>query len=238
MKWIQPRIGLTLLFAVSLGLTRYFSGEPSSIPGLVDLKFSHRFHLKQANASCEDCHVGARGSTASSDSNLPDEPACLKCHDGTKARKACTLCHTNPKSVRPFQVPSREFRFNHHQHLQLGNVAPVLAAAMDSGKYMSNSEGIRPQLETENGCVACHRGLQEADFSSTANLPQMADCLVCHTEIDPPFSCSFCHTKGAKVKPSSHTADYIDLHSRWDIKLDRQSCKICHGVKFQCMGCH
>jgi hypothetical protein len=238
MKWNQPRIRLTLFFAVSLGLARYFLGEPSPIPGSVDLKFSHRFHLKEANATCEDCHVGARSSTSSSDRNLPDEQACLKCHDGTKAGKACTVCHTNPQSVRPLQLPPREIHFNHHQHLQLGNLAPILAAAMDSGKYMSKSERIRPQLETENACVACHRGLQEADFSTGANLPQMADCLVCHTEIDPPFSCSFCHTKGAKVKPSSHTADFIDLHSSRKTKLDRQSCKICHGIKFQCMGCH
>jgi Cytochrome c7 and related cytochrome c len=238
MKWNQPRIRLTLFFAVSLGLARYFLGEPSPIPGSVDLKFSHRFHLKEANATCEDCHVGARSSTSSSDRNLPDEQACLKCHDGTKAGKACTVCHTNPQSVRPLQLPPREIHFNHHQHLQLGNLAPILAAAMDSGKYMSKSERIRPQLETENACVACHRGLQEADFSTGANLPQMADCLVCHTEIDPPFSCSFCHTTGAKVKPSSHTADFIDLHSSRKTKLDRQSCKICHGIKFQCMGCH
>ena len=238
MKWIQPWLWLTPLFAVSLALTRCFLGEPSPIPRVVGLKFSHRFHLNQVSATCEDCHVDARSSTASSDNNLPKEQACLRCHNGTKARKACTVCHTNPKSARPLQLPPREFRFNHRQHLQLGNVAPVLAAAIDSGKYMAKSEGIRTQLESENACVACHRGLQEADYSSVANLPQMPDCLVCHTKIDPPFSCSFCHTKEAKIKPPSHTADYIDLHSSRNIKLDKQSCKICHGVTFQCMGCH
>jgi c(7)-type cytochrome triheme protein len=203
-----------------------------------NLLFSHRFHLTQAKASCLDCHARIQDSTSASDSNLPAERDCLKCHDGQRARRECPVCHKNQESVDPMESPARDFRFDHKLHLGLGNLAPVIAAAIDQGSYLSRAQNIREHLNGENLCQACHRGLEETDLASRTNLPQMADCLVCHFEIAPPFSCEFCHTKDAKIKPASHTPDYLDLHSSGKVKLEKQSCRICHGVGFRCMGCH
>ena len=121
----------------------------------------------------------------------------------------------------------------------MGNIAPLLAAAIDKRKYLAPAAKIRPLLNTKEPCAACHRGLQLTDYSSKVNLPHMADCLVCHSQIDAPFSCEKCHiAKAERLKPASHTPDYIDLHSSKKTKLDKPSCVICHGASFRCMGCH
>lgn len=163
------------------------------------------------------------------DNNLPDKAVCLPCHKSAivmkqAARKpaATLLAH-----------------FDHEMHLKLGNIAPVIAAAIDSKQYLSPAAGeIRRHLNTANPCVACHRGLEESDAVTHSALPQMADCLVCHNKIDPPFSCEFCHSKNANLKPASHTPDYLDTHTRKNAIPDKASCAICHGRRFTCLGCH
>ena len=90
----------------------------------------------------------------------------------------------------------------------MGNLAPVIAAAIDKKTYLQPPGDIRRHLNTQNACEACHRGLEESDQVTPAAMPQMADCLVCHTEIDNPFSCEKCHAKNAALKPASHVASY------------------------------
>jgi hypothetical protein len=196
-------------------------------------RFSHRRHLAMKSVGCEDCHYSVLSSWLATDDNLPKAATCLACHDGLHAMK-----HDDGEKAYAFKSPTRTLKFSHQQHLALGNVAPALAAAIDSGTYLSPTRPARSQLETENACMACHRGLQESDATGAANHPQMADCLVCHTTIDPPFSCELCHTQEAKIKPASHTSNFLDLHSSRHAKLDKASCRICHGVGFRCMGCH
>ena len=115
----------------------------------------------------------------------------------------------------------------------------LIAAAIDKGTYLGkNGADIRPLLNSSNQCEACHRGLEVSEKVSRANMPQMADCLVCHNKIDPPFSCEFCHANGMALKPANHVSDFLDTHSRKDAKLDRTTCAVCHARKFTCMGCH
>ena len=128
--------------------------------------------------------------------------------------------------------------FSHKKHLAIGNIAPILAAAIDKGTYLGNPADIRRHLNTTNPCAACHRGLEDSDHVSKLNMPQMADCLVCHSKIDPPDSCTFCHVAGAKFRPASHTTDFLDKHNSKKAGLDYQTCAVCHGRKFMCMGCH
>ena len=130
--------------------------------------------------------------------------------------------------------------FSHKKHLALGNIAPVIARAIDNGTYLSPPAGnLRAQLDTKNPCEACHRGLAEAEEITRANMPQMADCLVCHDQVEPPFSCSFCHTKDAVLKPAAtHTPDFLDSHPKKLASLGKETCDVCHGRKFRCLGCH
>lgn len=152
---------------------------------------------------------------------------------------ACTSCHADVAASTTLRAkPGRNTRFNHKLHLAMGNLAPVIAAAIDSGRYLGARGDIRQHLNTSNQCVACHRGLEESGQVTKANLPKMADCLVCHNQIEAPFSCEKCHLNTAVLKPASHTRDYIDFHSSKNARLDKQSCVICHGTQFRCMGCH
>ena len=128
--------------------------------------------------------------------------------------------------------------FSHKKHLALGNLAPVIAAAIDKGIYLGNGKDIRKYLDSNNPCMACHRMLEDSDRVSAATRPRMADCLVCHNKFDPPDSCAFCHVAGAKLTPANHVGEFIDTHTRKDSGLDYASCAICHGRKFSCLGCH
>jgi hypothetical protein len=141
--------------------------------------------------------------------------------------------------ILPAQAPPALKEFSHAKHLKLGNVAPVIAGAIDQRAYLGRDGAkIRPLLNSSNPCAACHRGLEESDAVSRANMPQMADCLVCHNQIDLPDSCEFCHPKGAQLKPASHVPGFLDSHTNKKAGLDLQSCAVCHGRKFTCLGCH
>jgi hypothetical protein len=129
--------------------------------------------------------------------------------------------------------------FSHKKHLKLGNVAPVIASAIDKGTYLGNDGAkIRPLLNTNNACAACHHGIEESDAVSRESMPHMADCLVCHNQIELPDSCAFCHPKDANLRPVNHVADFLDTHTNKRAGLDMTTCAVCHGRKFTCLGCH
>lgn len=186
--------------------------------------FSHKLHLKQ-KLECSTCHAKAVLSTQASDNLLPASQVCAKCHE--RATVSTPRAHAVQK-------------FNHALHLKMGNVAPVIARAIDTGAYLGPvPPGLRARLNTKNACTACHRGMEESvAVARSAAMPRMADCLVCHNRIEPPFSCEKCHTEVAKLNPANHTPDWVDVHSSGTQKLDKQSCAVCHGRNFTCQGCH
>jgi hypothetical protein len=186
--------------------------------------FSHELHL-QVHLSCTSCHTQAPASSKLEDNLLPPEKVCLDCHDQAVIKKPS---------------PTLLNRFSHQRHVALGNIAPVLRAAVKSGTYLSKPGDLLTKLDAagSEACAACHRGLESAESVSKANFPQMADCLVCHNKIDAPFSCEFCHARSAALKPANHTGDFLDGHTRKDAPLDRTTCAVCHGRKFTCLGCH
>jgi hypothetical protein len=155
---------------------------------------------------------------------------------GTAQTSAAVQVSASGRPAHPDWQPLKAF--SHKKHLALGNIAPVIARAIDKGTYLSPPGNLRGQLNTTNPCEACHRGLGQSDQITRANMPQMADCLVCHDQVDPPFSCSFCHTSEAKLKPATHTPDFLDSHPKSLASLGKETCDVCHGRKFRCLGCH
>jgi predicted CXXCH cytochrome family protein len=184
--------------------------------------FSHKVHL-QLKLECTGCHTAAATSTKPADNLLPNAKVCLGCHPSAEigAPPATRVAH-----------------FSHQQHLKMGNIAPVIAAAIDKNNYLQPAGGIRPQLDTSNACEACHRGLHDSDQVSAGNMPKMADCIVCHNQIDNPFSCEKCHVNNDNLKPASHVEGFMSAHSSGKLNLDKASCTICHGRTFRCLGCH
>ena len=187
--------------------------------------FSHKLHLKLI-PKCTDCHSSVATSTKVEDNLLPTASACTRCHQG----QGVVIREPEPTTLA---------RFSHEQHLKFGNVSKVIASAIDRKTYLSaGGDLLRRHLDTQNPCGACHRGLEESDVVTHANLPQMADCLVCHSKIDPPDSCATCHSKTMVLKPLSHDEGLFSNHSSGRLKLDKTTCAVCHGRRFTCLGCH
>lgn len=186
--------------------------------------FSHRQHLL-IKLPCTKCHSAATSSSRASDNLLPKTTVCAECHQ-------------DQRTPRTTPTPVFVAKFSHALHAKLGNVAPVIASAIDKGMYLSKPGDARQHLNTSNACEACHRGLHTADRVTKAHFPQMADCLVCHNRIEPPFSCTQCHLEGPALRPASHTAEFLDLHSSGKLNMDKSTCAVCHGRRFTCQGCH
>lgn len=150
--------------------------------------------------------------------------------------EVCAECHKDV-AIRPPRALKLAV-FDHARHLKLGDIAPVLKAAVQSKSYLGEAGGMLQWLDSRNECLACHRGIQESTAiaaDAKHHLPQMADCLTCHNKIDPPFSCETCHLQDKTLKPATHTPEFLDAHTK---RSTKQGCAICHGRKFTCLGCH
>lgn len=194
--------------------------------------FSHRVHLQQ-KIDCLVCHSAAASSKAASDNLLPGPDVCLGCHTGDRKLTADPAI----KAPRKLTVT----KFNHQLHVKLGPaIAATVLKAIETKRYLSDPGNLADQLAAagKHPCTGCHRGLEKSDAATMAAFPQMADCLTCHNTIDPPFSCVKCHEEEQRLKPASHTNDWIDRHSTGKANLDKASCAVCHGRNFTCLGCH
>lgn len=159
--------------------------------------------------------------------------------------KGCQPCHAAiPKSrevVARAARPVRWVKFSHETHVKLAGIAATLQKAVDNKSYLGmRAPDLREAMASSNACQACHRGMGEvAGELAKANYPAMADCLVCHNKIDPPFSCAQCHAEDPKaLQPASHVAGFVDLHTSKTAGLEKATCAGCHGRRFTCMGCH
>ena len=204
----------------------------TTVLGAQELAFPHQPHIAQG-LDCLVCHSEATASSTSEDLLLPDAMLCQSCHNDQIAPQI------DASAILGKQPVSRSFRFDHQQHLGLGNIAPRIAKAIDEDNYFGHPGDLRRFLDSKNACAACHRGMEESTVTGLKiHLPQMADCIVCHTEIDNPFTCTDCHSDNAVLMPVDHSREFVDLHSTGRVELDKISCLPCHGKNFSCMGCH
>lgn len=191
--------------------------------GAQNKPFSHRQHLA-LKLQCLTCHQTVTASTRAEDNNLPAAAVCATCHSDGRAAKAPAKRQVD--------------KFNHQLHTKFGNIAPMLRAAI-AGKTYLDTKRTPGHLDTTNNCAGCHHGIEQSEDVRTASVfPLMADCLVCHTKQDPPFSCEKCHNDVAALKPANHSTDFLDKHNRMKDTLDKSNCASCHGRQFTCLGCH
>jgi nitrate reductase cytochrome c-type subunit len=159
----------------------------------------------------------------------------------------CLTCHAQQKHSTSLSDARRGKvlkDFSHFRHLSFGNLAPVIAGAIDRREYLGSPNKIdilklRGDLITDNPCQACHRGLASQTGAITKeHFPHMEDCLVCHSKVDAPFSCTQCHPPTLNLKPANHAPDFLDRHTTGKLNLDKTTCAACHGKRFTCLGCH
>ena len=110
--------------------------------------------------------------------------------------------------------------------------ADVCLWVVGTGPEAGALEGLRDQLSLKERVRFFGQQVHVQPYM------QAADCLVCHNQVDPPDSCEFCHPRGAQLKPANHVPGFLDSHTNKNSGLDLQTCAVCHGRKFTCLGCH
>ena len=174
------------------------------------LKFSHKYHIKEVSAECITCHPAAPTSKSSSDNLASGHDQCSGCHQEQVASE-CGYCHKNPENIVARPVADRTVIFSHESHLA------------------------RKDVE----CATCHQGLDEVDLSGAENLPDMATCNTCHNNVKATNACENCHTDFVTLLPADHKrSDFMRSH-RDEVRLGAMttSCQTCHGESF-CQQCH
>lgn len=172
------------------------------------IKFSHKYHLVELEASCTDCHTKAETSVLADDKLLPAKSDCEACHD-VEDEESCTTCHFEEEETRlPLPAVEREVRFNHQLHVE--------------------QEGL--------SCETCHKNLSELDFADTNSLPTMVDCSLCHNNQKAALECTGCHTNTLNLRPVNHLADFLVSHKNL-ARISQEECVVCH-TQNDCAECH
>jgi len=218
-----------MLYVVTLSGTLLLAQTPTP-------EFSHSVHLKTVGLTCVQCHTSVSESRSAKDVNLPNAEICAMCHsaeDGDQRGKASDFVP---------EVPPRPVNFNHQQHLGISDLLPRIVNALESGHYPEGDPAaIRRQIDSEEACTACHRGLQQTDLGRRENYPLMSDCLACHKPAGNAMAeCRKCHVPEFSLLPADHQAPtFFDDHSTEGQKKNIERCRQCHTPRFNpCSQCH
>ena len=190
-----------------------------------DVIFSHETH---SFASCDTCHLDARGGDpdlAAARADLPAMAICFQCHDGTSLSNDCELCHVENRALRKPQFHNATWPRAH--------------------EHMADSEAYKCQLcHIENDCADCHSERMPLSHTPRFNRSthgRMAtrdreSCATCHLS----EFCEDCHSQ----PPPDHTPAFIgDLtlgvagHKQAAL-LRGRACLVCHGFEDACASCH
>ncbi len=172
------------------------------------IKFSHKFHVTEAEAFCTDCHASAETSVTSTDDLFPDMERCGYCHD-VDSEDNCTKCHIGEEeNWQALPRPQKTLRFNHKLHVGMKDIK----------------------------CQTCHRDIEKVDFATKKNLPEMQVCSQCHNNVQAPLECTNCHTSTLNLRPQDHTADYMVTHKNV-ARFGEEECAVCHTDN-DCAECH
>jgi hypothetical protein len=200
------------------------------------LRFSHSVHIKTVGLTCVQCHTSISESRSAKDVNLPNAETCGLCHSaeaGDLRGKASDISA---------EVPPRPVLFNHERHLGISDLVVRLVKALESGSYPEgNPAAIRSQIDSDEVCTGCHRGLQQTDLGRREHYPLMSDCLACHTPAGNAMAeCRTCHVPEFDLLPADHkTPTFFDEHSAEERKQNNERCRQCHTPRFNpCSQCH
>jgi hypothetical protein len=173
------------------------------------IKFNHKFHIQDSGVECAVCHHAASTSTRSADNLMGDHESCTSCHEGEITDK-CGYCHVDPENIVSIENPERELIFSHENHV--GN----------------NIE-----------CTQCHSGLENVEYASQENMPEMELCVSCHKEETVADECGTCHTDFVSLLPGDHLRGSFRKDHKRLTRLGSYeiTCATCHSESF-CQDCH
>jgi len=177
----------------------------------VGLKFSHRFHIEEQEASCDDCHK------TDDDGNrqAATMEQCQACHDidTDNPSEECLVCHTQKSAENDYEIESSE---------KPENFADLIFSH---------------DVHSDFKCQQCHVPTDQGKGFSPG--PQMDTCLKCHQANDGPLDCESCHEKiRREVEPENHHQDWESKHG-FNARLNQKECFYCHKSRQEfCEKCH
>jgi hypothetical protein len=140
-----------------------------------DLLVPHRAHVKILKIDCVECHVDLVHADNKEGVNRPKMTMCLeKCHDGKKASRECTACHT--KKNAPDTHNAKNWLTVHEQQSKTGDCGTCHAWAPD---FCNECHQQRPKS---------HSGNWKKDHQTRAK-QSTKGCMFCHDE----KFCKKCH---------------------------------------------
>jgi hypothetical protein len=201
-------LALLCVFAFTVISSSREVGQTQQKPSSV--KFSHRFHVRDAGVACADCHTAAPTSKLASDTLFAKHEQCQTCHE-EQINSKCVFCHTNddPSTYTATQPQRRNLIFSHETHVK------------------------GQKLE----CEKCHTGVDQAEIGISVRIPAMPTCNTCHNDVKASNACEGCHVDLAALRPREHNrTDFVREH-KTIARLSTATCATCHTQE-TCADCH
>jgi hypothetical protein len=174
------------------------------------VKFSHKFHVRDAGIACADCHVAVMTSKLATDTLLAKHENCQTCHE-EQVNTKCSFCHTNedPGTYKATELPKRNLIFSHEFHAKDQKVE----------------------------CEKCHTGVDQAEIGVSVHIPSMPTCTTCHNDVKASNACEKCHFDLSALRPREHNrTDFVHEH-KLTARLSTATCATCHTQE-SCSDCH
>lgn len=140
-----------------------------------DLNIPHRAHVSVLRMKCVDCHDYLVHKATPAGKHTPPMAGCLKCHDGRRAKNACSACHTEKSE--PLTHRTAEWLVVHPEKAN----AECNTCHAWTQKWCADCHAKRPRshgtdwrskhrlrIDERRNCEACHVG----EF-----------CVRCHGEV-------------------------------------------------------
>ena len=214
----------------------------------VDLKFSHKYHMKEVETACDDCHDAATSMSAQ-DNLLPDMDKCYSCHDEEETE--CTVCHKDPDNAEVYpRIVNYIDKFPHKKHIEQSIPCEKCHAGVDESDNI-----MEKHLPNMAVCSQCHRELAKTDFCydchkkgmnlkpanhdgqwkanhAYAAVMDKEQCTQCHTD----NSCNECHSSD-NLDRKVHPLNFVNNHAIY-AKGNTENCYTCHEELSFCVDCH
>jgi hypothetical protein len=141
-----------------------------------DLRIPHRAHVSILKMHCIECHAFLVHEKSPEGKHTPPMAACLRCHDGDKAKNACSTCHT--EKAAPASHRAQDWLVVHGKRAVGAECEKCHKWAAD---WCADCHSQRPRShvadwrKVHGAAVGRHRGC-EACHASTF-------CIRCHGEV-------------------------------------------------------